>query len=206
MGQYYKVRIFDEENKNEVIISESDNKNIGNGKLMEFVWLDSPVANTISEMIYNHTQRVACVGDYVEIEECDFRNRVWESKGVKPRENIFKLDNKYIINHTKKEYIDFNEYFSINTVNNPYGHNYVCKNPIPILTAKGNSRGGGDFYGYYMELAGSWFDHLISIEDIPPEGYDEICPQFKEFDEDEMIGYYRRTYPELFNLFSDLKK
>jgi hypothetical protein len=52
--------------------------------------------------------------------------------------------------------------------------------PLPILTAEGNGRGGGDYYGTDANLAGIWARDILSIEKEIPDGYMEFECHFHE--------------------------
>jgi hypothetical protein len=70
----------------------------------------------------------------------------------------------YIVNHTKKVYIEKKGDF----------------HPLPILTAEGNGRGGGDYNGPNMDLVGTWARDVISMEHEAPD-YTRIECEFNGF-------------------------
>lgn len=113
-------------------------------------------------------------------------NLVWAGDYADPEpgseENLYNVDKKphfvfeiqplkkliYIVNHTKKVFIDKN-----NLKNDIH--------PLPILTAEGNGRGGGDYYGKNNHLAGTWARDIITMEyENPTEPYTEFSPDFSE--------------------------
>jgi hypothetical protein len=49
---------------------------------------------------------------------------------------------------------------------------------LPLLTAEGNGRGGGDYRGENENLIGSWARDIISVEMEIPDGYDELVCEF----------------------------
>lgn len=59
-------------------------------------------------------------------------------------------------------------------MSSPYGEpEYLIFHPIPLLTAIGNGKGGGDYRGNHLEWIGKWALHplLITINGSPdPEG------------------------------------
>lgn len=73
---------------------------------------------------------------------------------------------KYIINHTKKQYVVVNDNDEIH--------------PLPLLTADGNGRGGGDFWGTPQDMVGIWAYDVIECNDGAPDGYEEIYVKFEE--------------------------
>ena len=46
--------------------------------------------------------------------------------------------------------------------------------PIPLLTAVGNGRGGGDYEGTNMAEIGIWAGDLLETQDARPNGYANI--------------------------------
>jgi len=55
-------------------------------------------------------------------------------------------------------------------------------NPLPLLTALGNGRGGGDYYDNLpdSDKVGIWAKHILSIEFEIPDGYTELKVAFRE--------------------------
>jgi hypothetical protein len=102
----------------------------------------------------------------------------------------------YLINHTTKEYVDLESYIEKNkwhekseyrrrrdgrVVNEPYEYD-KCIHPLPLLTACGNGRGGGDYYDRFSnyENVGSWAFCEIELTGIKPKGYDLAEYHFSE--------------------------
>lgn len=91
---------------------------------------------------------------------------------------------RYLINHTKKEYVDKRHV--------PVDHYWTDKNgkrwpikihPLPLLTCEGNGRGGGDFRGNDpKELIGRWARNVISVENEKPADYTELVFDLTEKD------------------------
>ena len=51
-------------------------------------------------------------------------------------------------------------------------HEYtMCYHPLALLTATGNGRGGGDYYGKNKESIGVWKFDEISVSDIEPTDF-----------------------------------
>ena len=65
-----------------------------------------------------------------------------------------KLNYKYILNLTKKEYVKIPE----------YNENEWTIHPLPLLCADGNGRGGGDYQGINMNKVGIWASLQKSLE------------------------------------------
>ena len=69
---------------------------------------------------------------------------------------------RYVVNHSRKEYFTKSTTKSIFIVH-----------PLPLLTAEGNGRGGGDYRGTHMEHVGTWARDVISVEKEIPANYTE---------------------------------
>ena len=200
MGQYYRV-LEKEGNKRLVVY----NRNIiVNGKeeymmakLTEHSWWLNPFVNAICEKIYNNNHsRIIWMGDYAdqfasELEDNhngltkakikSYHKRCWgeDVNTIAIPTTEFTLDNKYLINHTKREYINCSTYYKESEMEDEW-----CLHPLPLLTCIGNGLGGGDYrrptLGSSTELVGMWAWDEISITDEPISDYTEIFPIFKE--------------------------
>ena len=55
-------------------------------------------------------------------------------------------------------------------------------NPLHLLTACGNNRGGGDYYSSYPDFdqVGTWAFDLIEFTELKPEEYEEVHYSFTE--------------------------
>ncbi len=78
---------------------------------------------------------------------------------------------RYIVNHTTAQYVD-----KATCVSHP-SHNL---HPLPLLTAEGNGRGGGDYHGANEEMVGKWARHVLSVEKDKPVGYMELVCDFRD--------------------------
>jgi hypothetical protein len=80
-----------------------------------------------------------------------------------------------LVNHTKKLYIRYDEM--------PDKDGWVI-NPLPLMTACGNGRGGGDYHSQYPDFdkVGSWAGDVLSIEMAVPKSkwYKKLVVGFKE--------------------------
>lgn len=93
----------------------------------------------------------------------------------------FSITDKYIVNHTKKLFIDGAKYYKNSLVKI---HNQIhCLNPIPLLTCVGNGCGCGDYIAPTEDsdfhLVGSWAWDELSIYHEPPKDYRELDLTFK---------------------------
>lgn len=80
----------------------------------------------------------------------------------------------YLVNHGTKEYVDKRKCPTFGDENDWQIH------PLPLLTAEGNGRGGGDYNGDNIEYVGAWARCVINLMKEAPEGYTEITPNFLE--------------------------
>lgn len=170
MGQYYQVIILAEKN-----ITDKDYIRFfidiwGGIKLTEHAYLQNPFVNAIEFLLSPlgslYKSRIVWAGDYADAEE-DSDNlynlahlEENSSKQYIPKPEKLSKEYKYIVNHTKKQYIDKSKYKDIH--------------PLPLITAEGNGRGGGDYHGSNEDKIGSWSRDIISIEK-------ELLPEYIEY-------------------------
>lgn len=178
MGQYYIAVILDSERK--FIRAWIEPHNHSNGaKLMEHSYIGNEFVSAVESLLCPegilYKSPLVWAGDYAdpEPEEEANLNRLTESppnekKMLQPQPKDMSAY-RYIVNHTKAEYVD-KEY----KVNDSNIH------PLPLLTAAGNGRGGGDYEGDDMELVGTWCGDVISLEKEIPFGYKELVCEFDE--------------------------
>ena len=204
MGQYYYI-LMKEENKKSAVYNRdlivNGKKEYTFAKLMEHSWWLNPMVNAIAEKIYNTVNPVQIIwmGDYANgfIDEKDTFNglsynkinklydRCWsrdsKTKAIKTTE--FTLDGKFLINHTKKLYINCSKYYE-DSVMKTKDYGDWCIHPLPLLTCLGNGLGGGDYRSPTDDssdfLVGTWAWDNLSIKDEPILEYDELEPVFKE--------------------------
>lgn len=103
----------------------------------------------------------------------------------------------YLVNLDMHEYVDMAQYYSRNLSvekwegyipedkigeERKYHHWITCIDPLALLTACGNGRGGGDYHDRFPDyrMVGSWaFDHIMLTKN-KPEGFKCIVPHFEE--------------------------
>jgi len=187
MGQYYKPVLGNNEGTDQNVYSLKHGL-----KLMEHAWWFDNECACIARLLYKNPMRLAWVGDYAE--KSDFEQsfkedrcipenvitvdleKIWKSKKYDKSldgEKLF-LEGKYLVNHDQKTYVDLDFY------HDSLDNNEGTINPIPLLTAVGNGRGGGDYCGNDNDSVGSWAWNLISIEDQEPEGFEKVNFFFEE--------------------------
>lgn len=176
MGQYYKGVIIRDNEKQvyETII----NGEWEGCKLMEHSRFNNDYVNAIMFMLKNAPAKVAWVGDYADNAENYWNEPAIETLTAKDFNSLV----LYLVNHSKKEYIVLNMYYIDNA---RASNSYWVIHPLPLLTAVGNGRGGGDYRGINQELVGSWaFDTIELMEwdkwKSIKNDYNELRVIFKE--------------------------
>ena len=189
MGQYYMPILGDSNGLNCKVYDRSVDGEYMLAKLMEHSWWLNSFCNSFAENLYNQKKRVCWVGDYAEDEDFNFKKssafytpcygEIW-GETVKRHGSTstdFTLDNKFLLNHDTKEFIDLDDYKEKSK-----GLNGWTIHPLPLLTAVGNDRGCGDFHkgNIGFEFVGLWAWLLLSISDKPPKSYKKFDLVFKE--------------------------
>lgn len=184
MGQYYKAIILGEKPSDatqprEIIRLWSSPHDYGYGaKLMEHSYfhihfvLNLEYQLSPEGMFYR--SRVVWAGDYADdepLQDSDAESQTLyhlckEDGTHLPLPHHDTKDYPYLVNHTKKQYVN-KEKEEIH--------------PLPLLTAEGNGRGGGDYGGHNEELCGTWARDVISIEMEAPADYEELICEFEEY-------------------------
>ena len=174
MGQYYHSAILGKNKK--TVLSWVYSHSFGSGlKLMEHSWAKNPFVRAFENLIHKNPQHVVWGGDYAE--QCKGRksnvyDRCKESLEVKPETTLTDKDTRFVINHTKKMYVD-------KTIV-PKDNDGWQIHPLPLLTCEGNGMGGGDFrinretQQGNVSLIGTWARDLISVDSEKPNGYNEL--------------------------------
>lgn len=93
----------------------------------------------------------------------------------------------YLVNLTKKIYVDMRPYYIRYGGQTAYGagHEPII-HPLPLLTAVGNGRGGGDYSGAEMDVVGLWAGDEIEVR-LVKEGEslgEEYAERKYDFNED----------------------
>jgi len=192
MGQYYKVIILADNKKNNnfiIILYINPSKYDCGSKLMEQAYIHTKLLNTVEYLISPsgkfYKSRIVWAGDYAD-EEKNINNNDNQDEYDEPM-NLYHLaedysdyeisithnmsDYKYIVNHTKKQYVDKYQNYT-------KGINEI--HPLPLLVSEGNGQGGGDYFGNNKELCGTWSRDFISVEKEIPEDYTKLNCDFSE--------------------------
>lgn len=185
MGQYYKPIILESDRKTPVNYAYTHHLGCGL-KLMEHSYFDNPVVNSVINFIAKAGgANLVWAGDYADPEP-----------GTKNEEdpdglNLYSLTEEllemeyntdspnvaFLINEDKKEFVNL---YKLTNLASPV-------HPLPLLTAEGNGRGGGDYCGLNSDLIGRWARDFIVVSPGSYEkrleleaNYTEITPDFVE--------------------------
>ena len=185
MGQYYHAVLSDGAKK--ILVYETGGEG---AKLTEHSYFGGDLVTTAVREIYKNPRRVMWCGDYAE--EADFKeihertkasmpalNSIWgnDEETMSPIPGGFRDNDKFLVNHDKNEYIDLGEVFALALEDDTTLH------PLPILTAVGNGRGGGDYISgddAQKAMVGTWAWDRISVEDNAPKGFKKISAVFTD--------------------------
>jgi len=194
MGQYYFPTSLDAK---EWVYSHDYQNGL---KLMEHSWVQNNFVAVVENLLAQggswHETRLVWTGDYADegnflegfdhVREYDnerneeithnlysYARKYFEQ--VKPKNDSHNVALKFVVNHSKKQYVDITKSKKVEQWDSQWQ-----VHPLPLLTSDGNGRGGGDYHGNNEHLVGSWAGDVISMEQIIPEGYGELVPDFYE--------------------------
>ena len=203
MGQYYSLLVIDGHDNTKTLTPCP----FGYGfKLMEHSWIGNSFVNAAYAMIQNNPCRVAWIGDYADdpydrkhdlyaealphYAFTKYYKIVWsenEQDALQPEdftEEQLSLVNRktrgtYLINHSRESYLDLGAYIQCSTAKKGPDKGW-CVNPLPLLTACGNGRGGGDFSedAVGIDNVGLWAFNELEYSDKTPQGYLEESFRF----------------------------
>jgi len=170
MGQYYYPIVLSADGK---IVVWMCAHNYGNGlKLLEHSYLGNNFVSTfefgLSPEGPHHKSRMVWAGDYADNEPDQEKNLYRmcdEYTMIMPQEKDT-TTYRYIVNHSKRQFVDKTACKS--------GEEGMKYHPLPLLTCEGNGRGGGDYRGD-SPLIGAWARDVISVEEVKPEGFEELA-------------------------------
>lgn len=208
MGQYYIPTLI---NANSVINTLNSHRYNNGLKLMEHSYIGNKFVNAVCTLLWKNPTRLAWIGDYSDDEYgdpyekklpreefMDYYKAAWSEESSaaevhpRPRNVVTMKSRRYIVNHTRRCYINLREYIArgkwtergcyVNGQYNPDETWDMCVHPLPLLTACGNDRGGGDYHEGHPNYnrVGEWAFDLIECTDRKPEGYDKLDIIFTE--------------------------
>lgn len=189
MGQYYYPTV-----KKSRALEQFYSHYFGSGlKLTEHSYVGSKFVNKVLASLVDEPGRLCWLGDYAEKE--DFKRLVVDkalagmmlasmdmfAAEEDDEENLYlhyskeaapDVDARFVVNHSKKEYVDMKRYEEAA----PEDRFGMKLHPIPLLTAVGNGKGGGDYRGSNMDLIGRWCcDEIQTAKDASGlKGYNDI--------------------------------
>jgi hypothetical protein len=187
MGQYYIVIFLAEKNTTEKeyirLYIEPHRYDSGN-KLMEHSYLENKMMKSVETLLCPegifYKSRVVWAGDYADSEEGEEENLYSMTEYVDNANKYLKVlppltENSYpyIVNHTKKVYVDKEKC-------NKDSNGSVI-HPLALLTNETNGLGGGDYCGNNEALCGTWARDTISLESSIPDGFTELVCDFEEY-------------------------
>ena len=201
MGQYYSALVIDEQNNVAKLSPDAFDSYF---KLTEHSWISNPFVNAVYSLIRNRRRRVAWIGDYslepynpednayaraLPLREFADLYEIAQGESDLPsmkRSAFFRHDveclmhytkGMFLLNHSRSLYIDIAEYIRRSTDAEGW-----CLSPLPLLTACGNGRGGGDFDKEHsgFEHIGTWAFDWVEYTDHAPEGYTAFPVRFAE--------------------------
>lgn len=160
MGQYYNA-VIEVNGKKDVYYHKVDGSYMV-AKLMEHSYWGNPFVLAVASKLWNNKGRLAWVGDYADKDDSKWNEAFADAHTDDAREDLtyngFRLEGKYFLNHSLKLVIDLDKYKKLlNDV-------AMVANPISLLTAVGNGKGGGDFFsGDGYEMIGTWAWDVVEI-------------------------------------------
>lgn len=155
-------------------------------KLMEHSWLKNKMMLCVERLLTPggewHKTPIVWAGDYADpvVEGSNYYDlcnegvdgeHVTQKLKPKPLTQKEAKEFRFIVNHTKKEFVDKT---MVPSVDGWQIH------PLSLLTSQGNGRGGGDYRNEKNKFVGRWATNIISVEKEVPQGYTEIRPNFVE--------------------------
>ena len=175
MGQYYKPINL---KTMEWVYSHNYDDGL---KLMEHSWIGNEFVGAVMTLLSPnnlwHKMPIVWCGDYYDEEgEEGYYQLVKEED---ERTNAVSMSKKdqlraILVNHTKKEYVVYSDMRE--------DEDRWRINPLPLLTALGNNRGGGDYRDGNSDFdkVGIWARDILSIEFTIPKGFKKLEVDFFE--------------------------
>ena len=184
MGQSFTAVLFSNNNNNNELTKQMfhPHKYENGYKLTESCYFGNFFLETVAKEITEKPKRVWWIGGYSERK--DFKRKLdkeafnyykkdlddyYTNQPQEPEQEMPESKG-YLVNYDKQVYIDLNMYKQTAPTADKNDPEWEVKiHPLSILTAVGNDRGGGDYYGINMKLVGSWAGDLLEITEKSPD-------------------------------------
>lgn len=199
MGQYYTALMIGPRGKRYRLRAR------GGIKLMEHSWMGNESVHAVMMAVQERPMRIAWIGDYADDVKKDFigagggfiKNAsifmklfgaAWNDNSIKEppaAKRDIDCPPHYLVNKTKKVYLDMEAYEEANAFCVDWSDEPWCVHPLPLLTAVGNGQGSGDYFGSLgKNFVGTWaFDEIFTTNRRPGEEYTEVTDiAFKDRD------------------------
>ena len=181
MGQYY------------IAVNASNKEWVDSGdggaKLMEHSYIGNSFVEAVEFLLIDDGEgnrgrwsgnRIVWAGDYANGEPGNGNNLyslTEEKDKLKMLIEAVPENYHYLVNWDKKQFVDKTK---CNPINGVWNTTDMKIHPLPLLTADGNGRGGGDYNGEGIDHVGTWARDRISLMKEIPEDFIEITPNFDE--------------------------
>lgn len=187
MGQYFELYALTDRGYEK---AEHNFEDFGGMKLMEHSYLGNNLSTFLQNKLANEWKgaRIYHIGDYADMEYPEAKN-VYKKNGINSQ--------RYVANLDKKVFID-----TWKTVPDFWGFRI---DPVLLLAALGNGRGGGDYHSNFNAYTiGTWAGDRLSASNNLDEymGFSEIYPLFTEESKYADWDYDDEDY----NLYQDIAK
>lgn len=177
MGQYYNAVL------NGKVYANYVDGSYEMAKLMEHSYMKNRYVLAIASKLFRKPGKLAWVGDYADTDDDNWRDefKIRNDDNTPHITNLkwngFMMDEYYLVNLTKKEYVDLDAYVKASSTED------LIINPLPLLTAVGNGKGGGDYCGNHEDMIGYWaYDDIVILpyEDLFDEKWNNTTKQYDE--------------------------
>lgn len=190
MGQYYQMIILGDapsDGESEIIRLALHPHNYNQGsKLMEHSYIKNKLVELAEYMLCPmgmfYKSRAVWAGDYAAVEVNTQQNLY--NMAQKPHlifdcgSDFNQANYRYIVNHTKHEYVDKLDCIDKHTEN----YTGLIIHPLPLLISEGNGLGNGDYVLTNKSDCGRWARDIISMErdcPSPESGYTQYITRFE---------------------------
>lgn len=192
MGQYYCPIILSDDGQ---IVAHLNSHEYSAGlKLMEHSWLGNDFVAVVEALLASDgARRLVWAGDYADPEpgtednlscmaqdnpvrfDCPALNSAPYMEPVTPNAElpvkVTTESHPFIVNVDRQEYVDKAEVPAVKPYWDPARAWTI--HPLPILTAEGNGRGGGDYRGHWPHV-GRWARERIYVGATVPDGFAKL--------------------------------